>query len=85
MPGGNPSADSGARTEAGCRRCPVWFPELRTWRHAINPIKKWPRSLFLVRIGRLHFRSPASRPTFEEMTVMQEPVEHCRDGRGIAE
>ena len=36
----NPSADSGAKTEAGYRRCPVWFSKLRDWHKAINAIKK---------------------------------------------
>jgi hypothetical protein len=56
MLGSNPSADSGAKTEAGCRKMPRldrMAKELRDWHKAINPIKECSPSLFFVSfIGR---------------------------------
>ena len=83
--GSDPSADSGAETEAGCRRYPVWFFELRTWHKAINPIKRSPRSLALTVVGHLSFRSPAAWSAFQDMSVMEKSVEHGGDGRGVAQ
>jgi hypothetical protein len=46
--GSDASADSGAKTEAGCREMPRFVFELRDWQKAINPIKECPPSLLLV-------------------------------------
>ena len=83
MLGSNPSADSGAKTEAGYRRCPVWFSKLRDWHKAINAIKEC--SLSLVRFGWLHSCSPASRSAFQDMAMMEESVQHRGDGGSVAE
>jgi len=43
--GSDPSADSGAKTEAGCRKMPRFVFELRDWQQAINPFKECAPSL----------------------------------------
>ena len=86
--GNDPSADSVAKTEAGCRRCPVLFflrPKLRDWHKAINPFKEWSPSLVLVAFGQLCFRAPTAWTAFEYMAVMEEAIEHSADGGAVAE
>jgi hypothetical protein len=83
MLGSNPSADSGAKTKAGCREMPRFVFKLWDWREAINPFKRYSRSLFVC--SRLGFRTPTPWAAFQDMTVMQESIEHRGDSGRIAE
>lgn len=85
--GSDPSADSGAKTEAGCRKMPRFVLELRDWHKAINPIKRGSPSLFvrLFIAGQLRFRAPAPRTALENVTMMEEAVEHRGHSGSVAQ
>ena len=72
------------KTKAGCREMPRFVFELWDWRKAINPSKRYSRSLFVCS-WRLCFRTPTAWAAFQDVTVMQQSIEHGGDGRRIAE
>lgn len=84
MLGSNPSTDSGPKTETGCREMPRFVLSFGIGREAINPFNRCSRSLFVC-CWRLSFRAPAPWSAFQDVTVMQQSIEHCRDGGRIAE
>jgi hypothetical protein len=64
------------------RRHLIDFHQLGHFPQAFPPFLLFPVSLGL---RHLRFGPPTPGPAFENVTMMQESVEHCRNGGGIAE
>ena len=85
MLGSNPSAGSGARTEAGYLKDAPLVPKLRAWHHAINPTRNSLVPYFSSASAGCIFVLQLRGPHFEDMPVMKQSVQHRGNGSGVAE